>query len=100
MLDYHNPTFLKSLDYLNLNLELEIKIVRKVEFLGFLGVMANNLRVKLHFDKGGLISESFSFGLKCQKKMPNASPELFFLMWIVLRRLIWPFFFENLRQSK
>jgi hypothetical protein len=42
--------------------------------------------------KGALISESFSIWLKSQKLVPYHYPEHRLLRWIVLRRVICPFF--------
>ena len=42
--------------------------------------------------KGGLISESFSFGSNIQRNVPNHSPEHLLFRWIVLRGVIWHLF--------
>ena len=43
---------------------------------------------RLKLAKGGLISESFSFWLKSQKRVPNYNPEHLFFKQIVLRTVI------------
>ena len=44
--------------------------------------------------KGGLISESFSIWLKSHKNLPNHYPEQLLFRWIVLKIVIWHFFWE------
>ena len=58
------------------------------------------MKGEICLSKGGLISKSFPFGLNLQRKVPNYSPEHFFLRQIVLKGSDFAPIFGFLSQSK